>query len=124
AGCGKTLMAMEFLVRGAVDYGEPGVHLAFEEKPEELTQNVASLGFDLGDLVRRKLLVLDHVRVERSEIEETGEYNLHGLFIPLAHAIDSIGARRVVLATIESPFSRRSNTATPAGRLDAAFRLA
>src|SRR5262249_11241624 len=110
AGCGKTLLAMEFLVRGAVEFGEPGVHLAFEEKPEELKQNVASLGFDLSDLVARKLLLLDHVGVERSEIEETGEYNLDGLFIRLSHAIDSIGAKRVVLDTIESLFSGLSNT--------------
>jgi len=105
AGCGKTLTAVEFLVRGATQFGEPGVFVAFEETEEELTRNVASLGFDLADLVRRKKLVLDYVRVERSEIEETGEYNLEGLFVRLAHAIDSIGARRVVLDSIEALFA-------------------
>ncbi len=104
-GCGKTLFAMEFLVRGAVDHGEPGVLMTFEESEEELAANVASLGFDLDDLVRRKLLVVDHVRVERAEIEETGEYNLEGLFVRLQHAIASVRARRVALDTIESLFA-------------------
>src|SRR5882757_2274013 len=81
AGCGKTLLAMEFLVRGAVEYGEPGVFMAFEESVEELTENVRSLGFDLDRLVARKKLVIDHVSVERSEMEENGEYDLGGLFI-------------------------------------------
>ena len=92
AGCGKTLMAMEFLVRGAMEYGEPGVFMSFEEGVEELTQNVRSLGFDLDDLAARNLLAIDYVHVERSEIEETGEYDLDGLFIRLGYAIDSIGA--------------------------------
>ncbi|HKV82709.1 MAG TPA: circadian clock protein KaiC [Candidatus Sulfotelmatobacter sp.] len=105
AGCGKTLLAMEFLVRGATEYDEPGVFMAFEESTEELSQNVRSLGFDLNKLVRRKKLVLDFVRVERSEIEETGEYDLEGLFIRLNAAIESIGAKRVVLDTIEALFS-------------------
>jgi circadian clock protein KaiC len=96
AGCGKTLLAMEFLVRGAIQYNEPGVFMAFEETTHDLTNNVASLGFDLEDLVRQKKLVIDYVYIERSEIEETGEYNLEGLFIRLGHAIDSIGAKRVV----------------------------
>src|SRR5436853_2171570 len=81
AGCGKTVLAAEFLVRGATQYGEPGIFLAFEERAEELTQNVRSMGFDLDDLARRRLLTVDHVAVERSEIEETGEYDLEGLFI-------------------------------------------
>lgn len=109
AGCGKTLLAMEFLVRGAVQYDEPGVFMAFEETAADLTQNVRSLGFDLDDLQKKKRLVVDFVRVERSEIEETGEYDLDGLFIRLAHAIDSIGAKRVVLDTVESLFSGFSN---------------
>lgn len=109
AGCGKTLLAMEFLVRGAVQFGEPGVFMAFEESAKELTQNVASLGFDLHALIARKQLSLDHVRIERSEIEETGEYDLEGLFIRLGHAIDAIGARRVVLDTVESLFSGLPN---------------
>lgn len=109
AGCGKTLLAMEFLVRGATQYNEPGVFMAFEETVRDLSANVASLGFDLDGLVRRKKLVLDYVYVERSEIEETGEYDLEGLFIRLAQAIDSIGAKRVVLDTIESLFAGLPN---------------
>src|SRR5262245_30889880 len=97
AGAGKTLFAMEFLYRGAVQYGEPGVFMAFEETEGELAENVASLGFDLPELIKRKRLVVDFVRVERSEIEETGEYDLEGLFIRLGHAIDSVKAKRVVI---------------------------
>jgi circadian clock protein KaiC len=105
AGCGKTLMGIEFLVRGILEYDEPGVLMAFEETAPELAANVASLGFDLQDLQDRKMLRLDHVHVDRSEIEETGEYDLDGLFIRLGYAIDSIGAKRVVLDTIEALFS-------------------
>ena len=82
-GSGKTLMSMEFLVRGAMDYNEPGVFMAFEETAEELAQNVASLGFDLKELIAEKKILVDYVRVERSEIEETGEYDLEGLFVRL-----------------------------------------
>lgn len=109
AGCGKTLMSMEYIVRGALEYNEPGVFMAFEEKAEELAMNVASLGFDLNQLVADKMIKIDHVRIERSEIEETGEYDLDGLFIRLGYAIDSIGAKRVVLDTIENLFSGLSN---------------
>jgi len=109
AGCGKTLMAMEFLVRGAMEFGEPGVFMSFEEGTEELTQNVRSLGFDLGELERQEKLVLDYVHVERGEIEENGEYDLEGLFIRLGFAIDSIGAKRVVLDTIEILFGGLEN---------------
>ena len=109
AGCGKTLFAMEFLVRGALEFKEPGVFMAFEEKSDELTVNVRSLGFDLPQLQADKLIKLDYVRIERSEIEETGEYDLEGLFIRLGYAIDSIGARRVVLDTIENLFSGLTN---------------
>jgi len=109
AGCGKTLFAMEFLVRGAMEYNEPGVFMAFEETEDELISNVASLGFDLAKLEEMKLLLLDHIHIERSEIEETGEYNLEGLFIRLNYAIESIGAKRVVLDTIESLFAGMSN---------------
>ncbi|WP_421826228.1 circadian clock protein KaiC [Larkinella sp.] len=105
AGCGKTLFSIEFIVHGAMQYGEPGVFMSFEEKAEELVLNVASLGYDLNQLQQDKLIKLDHVRIERSEIEETGEYDLDGLFIRLGHAIDSIGAKRVVLDTIENLFS-------------------
>src|SRR5579872_4061388 len=122
AGCGKTLLAVEFLVRGAVQYGEPGVFLCFEETTEELTQNVVSLGFDLADLLQQGKILLDHVRVERSEIEETGEYDLEGLFIRLGHAIDTIGAKRVVLDTVESLFSGLSNTTILRAELRRLFR--
>ncbi len=111
AGCGKTLFAMEFLVRGITRFGEPGVFVAFEEREQELATNVASLGFDLNDLVTKEKLVLDHVRVERSEIEEAGEYDLEGLFIRLGYAIDSIGAKRVVLDSLETIFSGLLDTA-------------
>lgn len=122
AGCGKTLLATEFLVRGAIQYGEPGVFMAFEETPEELTQNVRSLGFDLDKLVRQKKLVLDFVRVERNEIEETGEYDLEALFIRLNAAIDSVGAKRVVLDTIEALFSGLQNEGILRAELRRLFR--
>ena len=122
AGCGKTLLAMEFLVRGATQYNEPGVFMAFEETAEDLTQNVASLGFDLKDLVARKEIVLDFVYVDRSEIEVTGEYDLEGLFIRLGHAIDSIGAKRVVLDTIESLFAGLPNPLILRAELRRLFR--
>jgi circadian clock protein KaiC len=109
AGCGKTLFSMEFLMRGAMEFGEPGVFMTFEETPEDLAKNFISLGFDLPDLVARGLIATDHVYIERSEIEETGEYDLEGLFIRLGSAIDSVGAKRVVLDTIEALFSGLSN---------------
>lgn len=109
AGAGKTLLAMEFLVRGATQFDEPGVFMAFEERTEELAQNVRSLGFDLDELAEQKRIALDHVHVERSEIDETGEYDLEGLFVRLGYAIDSIGAKRVVLDTIEALFSGLSD---------------
>ncbi|WP_018294643.1 circadian clock protein KaiC [Mariprofundus ferrooxydans] len=109
AGCGKTLLAMEFLVRGATEFNEPGVFMAFEETAEDLTENVASLGFDLNDLVARKKIVLDYVHIERSEIEESGEYDLEGLFIRLGAAIEAIGAKRVVLDTVETLFAGLPN---------------
>jgi circadian clock protein KaiC len=110
-GCGKTLFALEFLIRGATEHDEPGVFVSFEERPEDVQANVASLGFDLGALIAKKRVLVDHVRVERSEIEETGDYDLDGLFIRIGHAIDTIGARRIVLDTIESLFSGLSNEA-------------
>ncbi|MGH8664323.1 MAG: circadian clock protein KaiC, partial [Burkholderiales bacterium] len=122
AGCGKTLLAMEFLVRGATQYGEPGVFMAFEENAEELTQNVRSLGFDLKELGKKNKLLIDFVRVERSEIEETGDYDLEGLFVRLGHAIDSIGAKRVVLDTIETLFSGLSNAGVLRAELRRLFR--
>lgn len=110
-GCGKTILAAEFIVKGCTQYDEPGVFVTFEEKTEELAANVSSLGFDLEKLVKDKRLRLDYVHVNRAEIEETGEYDLEGLFIRLGHAIDSIGAKRVVLDTIENLFVGLSNLA-------------
>jgi circadian clock protein KaiC len=109
AGCGKTLFGLEFLVRGAREFGEPGVCMTFEERASDLAQNVAALGFDLTGLIDSKQLIVDHVQLERSMIEETGEYDLEGLFVRLNHAIDSIGAKRVVLDTIEALFAGLSN---------------
>ncbi len=122
AGCGKTLLAAEFLVRGAVQFGEPGVFMAFEETEKELTANVASLGFDLAGLVRRKKIVVDYVHLERSEFEESGEYDLEGLFVRLGHAIDSIGAKRVVLDTLEVLFASLPNEAVLRSELRRLFR--
>lgn len=122
AGCGKTLLAMEFLVRGATQFGEPGVFLTFEETAEELAQNVRSLGFDLEDLAGQNKLLVDYVHVERSEIQETGEYDLEGLFIRLGHAIDTLGAKRVVLDSIDTLFGGLSNTAILRSELRRLFR--
>jgi circadian clock protein KaiC len=121
-GCGKTLLAMEFLVHGASEYGEPGVFMSFEETAEELTENVASLGFDLKALIARKLLVIDYVQIEHYEFEETGEYDLEGLFLRLGDAIDTIKAKRVVLDTIEGLFARLSSQAIIREALHRLFR--
>src|SRR4029453_11586951 len=107
-GCGKTMFALEFLVHAAAR-GESGVFVKFEETEEDILKNVASLGYDVADLVKRKRLALEYIRVERAEIEETGEYDLEGLFIRLDHALRLIGARRIVLDTIESLFAGLSN---------------
>jgi circadian clock protein KaiC len=109
AGCGKTLMGVQFLVKGITEYDEPGVFISFEESEKDLAQNVQSLGFDLERLTADKKLKVSYIRIERSEIEETGEYDLEGLFIRINHAIDSIGAKRIVLDTIESLFSGLDN---------------
>jgi circadian clock protein KaiC len=122
AGCGKTLLAAEFLVRGAVQFNEPGVLMAFEETEKELKANVASLGFDLDGLVQRKKIVIDHVHIERSEIQESGEYDLEGLFVRLGHAIESIGAKRVVLDTMEVLFASLPNEAILRSELRRLFR--
>jgi len=122
AGCGKTLLAAEFLVRGATEFGEPGVLMAFEETEKELKANVASLGFDLDGLVRRKKIIVDYVHVERSEVQESGEYDLEGLFVRLNHAIDTIGARRVVLDTLEVLFASLPNEAVLRAELRRLFR--
>jgi len=122
AGCGKTLFAMEFLVHGAREFGEPGVFMSFEERAEELSANFASLGFALPDLVARKKLALDYVHVERADIEETGEYDLSGLFVRLEHAINSVGAKRVALDTIEALFSGLIDTNILRAELRRLFR--
>jgi len=122
AGAGKTLFAMEFLVRGVTLFKEPGVFISFEESDVELATNVASLGFDLNELIAEKKLILDYVFIERSEIEETGEYDLEALFLRLGHAIDSIGAKRVVLDTLEALFSALPNEAIVRAELRRLFR--
>ncbi len=123
AGCGKTLLGVEFLVRGAVRYGEPGVFVTFEETPVELSENVASLGFDLNELEAQKKIYIDYVCIEPGEIEEAGEYDLEGLFVRIGHAIDSIGAKRIVLDTIESLFSGLPNEAILRAELHRLFRF-
>ncbi len=122
AGCGKTLFGMEFLVNGARDHKDPGVFLAFEETAEELAENVASLGFDLDDLVSRKLLAVDFVKIDRSEIQEAGDYDLEGLFVRLNHAIDSLNAKRVVLDTLEALFAGFQDEALLRSELRRLFR--
>jgi len=122
AGSGKTMLAAEFLVHGAEQYGEPGVFMMFEESADELAQNVRSLGVDLAKLQQQKKIAIDHVHIERNEIQETGEYDLEGLFIRLGHAIDTIGAKRVVLDTIEALFSGLPNHAILRAELRRLFR--
>lgn len=122
AGAGKTLLAMEFMIRGATEYNEPGVFMAFEETAPELIQNVRSLGFDLDELIKEKKVVIDFVRIERSEIDETGDYDLEGLFIRLGAAIDAIGAKRVVLDTIENLFAGLQNQGILRAELRRLFR--
>src|SRR5262245_373623 len=122
AGCGKTLFGIEFLFRGATEVAEPGVFVSFEENEQELAQNVASFGFDLENLVKRRLLSIDLVHAEARDIEETGEYDLEGLFVRLGHAIDQIKAKRVVLDTIESLFAALPNELVLRSELRRLFR--
>jgi circadian clock protein KaiC len=122
AGCGKTLLSMEFLVRGATEFDEPGVFIAFEETPRELAENVRSLGFDLEDLVAQGRLAMDHVHVDRAEIEETGEWDLEALCIRLGYAIDKVGAKRVVIDTLEVLFSALNNQFVVRSELQRLFR--
>ncbi len=122
AGCGKTLLGLEFLVRGALEFDQPGVCLSFEETADELADNVASLGFDLAGLIKRKKLAIDHIYLERSLIEETGEYDLEPLFLRLGHAVDSIGAKRVLLDSIEALFAGLENQAVLRSELRRLFR--
>ncbi|MBV9891990.1 MAG: circadian clock protein KaiC, partial [Rhizobacter sp.] len=121
-GCGKTMLAAEFIVQGATGFGEPGVFMMFEETADELVANVRSLGFDLDRLVRDGKVAIDYVRVERAEIEETGQYDLEGLFIRLAHAVESVGAKRVALDTLEALFSGLSDHAVLRAELRRLFR--
>ncbi len=122
AGCGKTLFAMEFLVRGAQDFGEPGVFVAFEERPEELATNVESLGFDLRKLEKQKKFFVEHIHIERAEIAETGEYDLEALFLRLGDAIDTVGAKRIALDTLETLFGAFQNEAILRSELRRLFR--
>ena len=122
AGCGKTILGMQFLVRGALDFGEPGVFVSFEETATELAQNVSSVGWDLEGLARDGLLTVDHVRIEAAEIQEAGAYDLDGLFIRLGLAIDQIGARRVVIDTLEVLFGALGNQSTLRSELRRLFR--
>jgi len=117
-GCGKTMLGIEFLVRGALEFDEPGVLMAFEESPQDIATNVASLGFDIQDLADKKKLFLDYISVDPSEIQETGDYDLEGLFIRLQNAVETIGAKRVMFDTLEALFSGFSNP----GILRAEFR--
>src|SRR5688572_20055826 len=121
-GSGKTLLALTFLVNGAVRFDEPGVLLTFEENADEIAHDVASLGFDLPALIAANKLAVDYVHVERSEIEETGEYDLEGLFVRLDYAIRRVGAKRVVLDTIESLFAGLSNDGILRAELRRLFR--
>ena len=123
AGCGKTMLGVEFIVHGAMEFNEPGVFMMFEESTEELAANVRSLGFDLEKLTAQNRIVVDHVYIERSEIEETGDYDLEGLFIRLGYAIDSVKAKRVVLDTLEALF-RPSESRYPASGAATAFSMA
>ncbi len=122
AGCGKTLLGMEFIVHGITMFDEPGVFMAFEENADELAVNVASLGMDIKGLIAKKKMAIDYVHIERSEIEETGEYNLEGLFIRLGNMIDTIGAKRVVLDTVEALFAGLPNEAVLRAELRRLFR--
>ena len=122
AGCGKTLLGIEFLVRGATKFGEPGVCVSFEETAGELASNVESLGFNLAALVKQKRLAIDHVQVERNLIEETGDYDLEALFVRIGHAVDAIGAKRVLLDSVEALFSGLKDESVLRSELRRLFR--
>lgn len=121
AGCGKTLLAMEFLVQGATQYQEPGVFLSFEESVQELAENVSSFGWDLDTLIAEKQLALRFIQIDRSQTGETGEFDLEALFVRLGHAIDSVQAKRVVLDTLEVLFGGVNNTAIVRSELQRLF---
>src|SRR5262249_37941977 len=122
-GCGKTMLALTFLYNGATQYHEPGVFIAFEERSEELVKNVGSLNYDLRTLIAENKLAIDHVHVDASQIAESGDYDLEGLFIRLGHAIDSIGAKRVVIDTVETLFGGLSNQAVLRSELRRLFEF-
>jgi len=122
AGSGKTLFAMKYLCCGALEYGEPGICISFEENAEELAQNMASLGYNLSALEKKKMLMIDHVQIARHEFEETGEYDLSGLFVRIEHGIRSIGAKRLVLDTVEVLFTGLPNEAIVRSELRRLFR--
>jgi circadian clock protein KaiC len=121
-GSGKTLLGISFLVNGAVLFDELGVLMSFEQTADELAQDVASLGFDLAGLVEKKRLAIDYVHVDRSEIEETGEYDLQGLFVRLDQAVKAVKAKRVLLDTIESLFAGLQNETILRAELRRLFR--
>ena len=122
AGSGKTLLAMEFLYRGATQYNEPGVFVSFEETQDELAANTASLGWDLKKLIRDRKLAIDHVHIDPSLIQETGEFDLEALLIRIEHAINSVKAKRVVLDTLEALFGGFANAAILRAELRRIFR--
>lgn len=122
AGCGKTLLGMEFLMRGATQYNEPGVCISFEETMQELAQNMRSLGFNVNALISQKKLAIDFVQIERSMVAEVGEYDLEALFVRLGQAVDSIGAKRVLIDSIESLFASLANDAILRSELRRLFR--
>src|SRR5690606_17915478 len=122
AGCGKTMFGIEFLVNGALDQDQPGVYLMFEESARELTDNVRSMGRDLDGLQREGKILLEQIRVDRSELEETGEFDLDGLFIRLQHAVDRVGAKRVVLDTLDVLFHGFTNGTVLRAELRRLFR--
>src|SRR5882757_623015 len=111
AGCGKTLFGVTFLVEGALRFDQAGVLMTFEERPEDISANVESLGYNLPALIDSKKLLIDQVKIERNENQESGDYDLEGLFVRLGYAIDKIGAKRVVLDTIENLFAGLSDSA-------------
>ena len=122
AGCGKTLFGLEFLLHGAQQYGEPGAFISFEETERDLTENVRSLGFDLARLVAKRKIAIDHVHIDPREIHETGEFDLEGLFVRIGLAIDSVGAKRIVLDTIESLFGGFTNSGVLRSEIRRLFR--
>ncbi len=122
AGSGKTVFSMQFLLNGAVRFHEPGVFVSFEEPTDELTLNLASIGYDIPALVRRRMVIIDHVHLERSEIVETGDFNLDGLFIRLEHAVARVKARRIVIDTLEVLFSALNNEGLIRAELRRLFR--